>query len=80
MEDKLKLYLWWKKRLASAKEDGRVIFGMPRGSVSVEMGSGIVSEVMRGVRKGEHRDGGSEEGLLLQGEEEKEEMGQVKAK
>ena len=47
MEDKLKLYLWWKKRLASAKEDGRAIFGMSRGNVSVEMGSGIVSEVMR---------------------------------
>ena len=47
MEDKLKLYLWWKKKLASAKEDGRAVFGMPKGNGNAGKGGGGVSEAMR---------------------------------
>lgn len=47
MEDKLKLYLWWKKKLVSAKEDGRPAFGMPKGSGGAGKGDGDVSEAMR---------------------------------
>ena len=39
MENKLRLYLWWKGKLGDRKQDGRAPFGMPEVRWSNEQGA-----------------------------------------
>ncbi|KAK7689621.1 hypothetical protein QCA50_007414 [Cerrena zonata] len=47
MEDKLRLYLWWKGKLAERKQDGRTPFAMPSGQKSVALAASEISEALR---------------------------------
>lgn len=47
MEDKLRLYLWWKGKLAERKQDGRTPFAMPSGQKERGAGANEISEALR---------------------------------
>lgn len=47
MEDKLRLYLWWKGKLSERKQEGRGLFGMPDSRKDKDSASTDVSEALR---------------------------------
>lgn len=47
MEEKLRLYLWWKSKLVERKEDGRAAFAMPNKNLIDQNGSGEISEALK---------------------------------
>lgn len=51
MEDKLRLYLWWKGKLAERKQDGRTPFAMPVGQKNQGEGGAGDSEVSEALKR-----------------------------